>query len=438
MSETYPPCEGTPVNGRSPGGRQEHRSGKRRSQQAHLPQGGRRGRLRGRQPRRAPAVRHARRQVRTRRSASPTTCPARRRSWSSPTGRPTSTRPTKKAEEHPRRTSRRPPASSVDYTDDVSDNAEFFAKVRNQLGGCEPIGRDMMVLTDWMAAKMIGLGWVQPLRRRQGAQPAQEPDQAAAGPSVGQGPHLLGAVAERPDRHRLQRQADQGGRAASRSCSPAPTSRARSPCSPRCATRWRSCSRSSGPTRTSSPTPSGRRRSRSCDKAVKAGQVRAFTGNEYIQDLTAGNIVACEAWSGDVIQAQFDNPDIKFVVPEEGLSLWSDNMLVPNKADPPGQRREVDRLLLRARGRGEARGLRQLHLPGRGRPRRDGEDRRHPRRQPADLPLRGRPEGHVRLHGARRRSSRRSTKESFPMSQVAEAPTASGRRRRSTGCGCAA
>ena len=65
---------------------------------------------------------------------------------------------------------------------------------------------------------------------------------------------------------------------------------------------------------------------------VSNGQVRAFTGNEYIQDLTAGNILACEAWSGDVIQAQFDNPDIKFVTPEEGLSLWSDNMLVPNLA----------------------------------------------------------------------------------------------------------
>jgi spermidine/putrescine transport system substrate-binding protein len=65
---------------------------------------------------------------------------------------------------------------------------------------------------------------------------------------------------------------------------------------------------------------------------VSTGQVRAFTGNEYIQDLAAGNIVACEAWSGDVIQAQFDNPAIKFVAPEEGLMLWSDNMLVPNLA----------------------------------------------------------------------------------------------------------
>jgi spermidine/putrescine transport system substrate-binding protein len=68
-------------------------------------------------------------------------------------------------------------------------------------------------------------------------------------------------------------------------------------------------------------------------KASDAGQIRSFTGNEYAQDLVKGNIVACEAWSGDVIQLQFDNPDIKFVAPEEGLALWSDNMLVPNKAE---------------------------------------------------------------------------------------------------------
>jgi spermidine/putrescine transport system substrate-binding protein len=68
------------------------------------------------------------------------------------------------------------------------------------------------------------------------------------------------------------------------------------------------------------------------EKTVDSGQVRAFTGNEYAQDLVKGNVVACEAWSGDVVQLQFDNPDIKFVAPEEGLSLWSDNMIVPNKA----------------------------------------------------------------------------------------------------------
>jgi spermidine/putrescine transport system substrate-binding protein len=51
----------------------------------------------------------------------------------------------------------------VTYNTDVNDNAEFFAKVRNQLAACEPIGRDIITLTDWMAARMIGLGWMQKL-----------------------------------------------------------------------------------------------------------------------------------------------------------------------------------------------------------------------------------------------------------------------------------
>ena len=67
-------------------------------------------------------------------------------------------------------------------------------------------------------------------------------------------------------------------------------------------------------------------------KAVSDGQVRSFNGNDYLNDLASGNTLACEAWSGDVIIAQPDNPDIKFVTPEEGLSLWADNMLVPNLA----------------------------------------------------------------------------------------------------------
>ena len=52
---------------------------------------------------------------------------------------------------------------SVDYTDDINDNSEFYAKVKNQLAACESIKRDMIIMTDWMASRMIGLGWIQPL-----------------------------------------------------------------------------------------------------------------------------------------------------------------------------------------------------------------------------------------------------------------------------------
>jgi spermidine/putrescine transport system substrate-binding protein len=64
-------------------------------------------------------------------------------------------------------------------------------------------------------------------------------------------------------------------------------------------------------------------------QARESGQIRRFTGNDYTEDLAAGNVAVAFAWSGDVIQLQADNPDLVFLIPEEGLMLWSDNMLIP-------------------------------------------------------------------------------------------------------------
>ncbi len=66
------------------------------------------------------------------------------------------------------------------------------------------------------------------------------------------------------------------------------------------------------------------------DKIAKAkadGQIRAFTGNDYTDDLSSGNFAACVAWSGDVLQLSKDNPDVKFYVPEEGGTSWYDTMI---------------------------------------------------------------------------------------------------------------
>lgn len=67
-------------------------------------------------------------------------------------------------------------------------------------------------------------------------------------------------------------------------------------------------------------------------KSVDKGQIRRFTGNDYTSDLTKGDLAACVAWAGDVVQLQADNPDIGFVIPDSGYMLSSDNMLIPNKA----------------------------------------------------------------------------------------------------------
>jgi spermidine/putrescine transport system substrate-binding protein len=59
------------------------------------------------------------------------------------------------------------------------------------------------------------------------------------------------------------------------------------------------------------------------------GQIRRFTGNDYIDDLAAGNLVIAQAYSGDVVQLQADDPDLDFVVPEAGGTTFVDVMAIP-------------------------------------------------------------------------------------------------------------
>jgi spermidine/putrescine transport system substrate-binding protein len=70
-------------------------------------------------------------------------------------------------------------------------------------------------------------------------------------------------------------------------------------------------------------------------KYVDSGQIRRFAGNDYVDDMKSGDIVACEAWSGDVINLLGGDP-YKWVPPDEGFAIWTDNMLVPNKAEHKG------------------------------------------------------------------------------------------------------
>jgi spermidine/putrescine transport system substrate-binding protein len=68
-----------------------------------------------------------------------------------------------------------------------------------------------------------------------------------------------------------------------------------------------------------------------------AGVIRQYYDQGYIDDLTAGNLSATMAWSGDVLYyktwAGYDNLDWNF--PEGGALHWVDNMLVPAEAANP-------------------------------------------------------------------------------------------------------
>jgi len=220
---------------------------------------------------------------------------------------------------------------TVRYLEDVTDTQSFFAKVQNQLGSCQPVDRDIFVLTDHMAARMIDLGWLQEL------------DHARL-PNVGANllPALREVAFDPGRRYSVPWQSGFTGIAYNARLVPEVRSVAellrRDDLRGRI-TLLTEMRDTMGPLlRAAGADPTGFddddwHAALVLIRAARArGQIRAFTGNEYTRDLAAGNIAACLAWSGDVIQLQFDDPDIRFVAPEEGLYLWSDNMLVPNLA----------------------------------------------------------------------------------------------------------
>jgi len=67
--------------------------------------------------------------------------------------------------------------------------------------------------------------------------------------------------------------------------------------------------------------------------ASDSGHIRQFTGNDYAGPLSRGDLKACVAWSGDIVQLLPDNPGLKWVVPKEGGMIWTDNMLIPKGGD---------------------------------------------------------------------------------------------------------
>jgi spermidine/putrescine transport system substrate-binding protein len=68
-----------------------------------------------------------------------------------------------------------------------------------------------------------------------------------------------------------------------------------------------------------------------------SGIVRAYYDQSYVNALSKGDIWITMAWSGDIFQQNQSagNSDLQFVVPREGGTLWSDNMMIPKYSQNP-------------------------------------------------------------------------------------------------------
>ncbi|MEV4101461.1 spermidine/putrescine ABC transporter substrate-binding protein [Nonomuraea sp. NPDC049649] len=72
-----------------------------------------------------------------------------------------------------------------------------------------------------------------------------------------------------------------------------------------------------------------------------AGIVRKYYAQDYIDAVSRGDIWITMAWSGDIFQRQLAGEPVDFVVPEEGGTIWTDNLLIPKGAANP-----VDAMML--------------------------------------------------------------------------------------------
>ena len=218
----------------------------------------------------------------------------------------------------------------VNYSEPVNDNEEYFAKIRPILAADKDVGVDSFVLTDWMASKLINLTWLEQIDKSNIPnwenitsalkEPTFDPNRDYSLPwqsgvtGIAYDSSVTGEVGSITD---LLTNPDLNGAIT-------------------VLTEMRDTMGLILLDQGADPSDFTEDEWASALDALSAakdsGQIRQFTGNNYAQLLAQGTIAACIAWSGDVIQLQFDNPDIKFVIPEAGGMLWSDNMLIPINA----------------------------------------------------------------------------------------------------------
>ncbi|MFH8338091.1 spermidine/putrescine ABC transporter substrate-binding protein [Streptomyces sp. AM6-12] len=219
----------------------------------------------------------------------------------------------------------------VEYVEEINDNDEFFGKISPALMNHQSTGRDLIVISDWMCARFVRLGWVQQMDRAHQPNVAKYLDPLLRTPAFDKGrrftvPWQSGITGIAYNRKKLGREI----RAVKDLW--APDLKGRVTLLSGLDESFALLMQGNGVDITRWTAHDFHTMCDEVERQVRRGQIRRFTGNDYTKDLVSGDVLACQAYSGDVIQLQADNPDIRFVVPEEGAELWSDSLMIPDRA----------------------------------------------------------------------------------------------------------
>jgi spermidine/putrescine transport system substrate-binding protein len=224
---------------------------------------------------------------------------------------------------------RRKTGTTVKYLEDINDNASFFGKIQGPLSRGQSIDRDLIVLTDnsRFPKLMIDKGWLEKLDK-------------SAIPNIHNLQPALRHPGWDPDReYSLPWQSGMTGIAYNATLTKPVTSIDQLLTDPALKGKITMLTEmadsvgcvmlANGDDPTKVDDASFKRAVDRIEKAVKSGQIRQFTGNDYSGPLAKGDLAAALAWSGDVVQLQADNKNLKYGVPEAGGMIWTDNMLIP-------------------------------------------------------------------------------------------------------------
>jgi len=217
------------------------------------------------------------------------------------------------------------------YVEDINDNTEFFAKVRQQLESGRPTGRDLVALTDWMAAQWIRLGYLEPVDKANLPNVVANLEDSLRDPVFDKGRRFTVPWQSGITGIGYNRRAVGEVKSMKQLFDP----------------RFKGKVSFLSDARDSSSLlmlMDGIRPEEAkldqvlaaidkVDEAQRTGQIRRFTGNDYTTDLSKGNTWVAMAYSGDLVQLQADNPDLEFVFPKEGSMLFTDNMMMPKHVE---------------------------------------------------------------------------------------------------------
>jgi spermidine/putrescine transport system substrate-binding protein len=220
----------------------------------------------------------------------------------------------------------------VNYNEDYNDNDEFFAKVRPLLDAGQDTGRDTFVSTDWMVARLIRLGYIQPLDY------GNIPNLKNLEPSLKNAPFDPGRVFSLPWQIGFVGIAYNpkatGGRKVT-----SVDQLLHDPALKGKVTMLTEMRDTVGLVlieqgkNLGTVTADEFTAALAVIQAAKdAGQLKGFTGNEYTKPLASGDTAACVAWTGDVVQLRADNPELGYSLGDQGIPMFSDNFVIPNLA----------------------------------------------------------------------------------------------------------